>query len=64
MQVKIADGDTFETIHEAVRLDDAIPDDDDRWFVNQALSLYGRCFVGGGAAPLFYLTPIKQEIRK
>ena len=58
MKVKIQDGVTFDVMTESAWLEDVIPDDNDRWFAAQELRNTGRCWIGGGAAPLVYLTVI------
>lgn len=56
MYVKVSDGNTFDVISERVLLLDVLEDDDDRFFVEQELRANGRAWIGGGAAPLIYLS--------
>jgi hypothetical protein len=55
MRVHILHPETFEVLRSNVWLDDAIPDADERAAAENELRKTNRYWLGGGAAPLFYL---------
>lgn len=56
MIVNVAHGETFEAVSKEVDLREVIPDPSEFAEAHAELARNGRYWVGGGAAPLFYIT--------
>lgn len=56
MRVTTSDGQTFHTIAMGVDLRDCIPDPDEFYRALAELETTGRYWIGGGAAPLVYIS--------
>lgn len=59
LRVDVYDDATMEIVSRNGLLADVIEDHNERWTVTKELRAMGRAWIGGGAAPLFYLAIVR-----